>query len=183
MGRPKITSFDSLITYPFVKKTVPYFTTVHPNWITLVCIYIKYVSIVALSELQLDLLAAYMILERYLDCLDGEVARTYHKTSQIGNYLDKYSDLVYRIYMILYCVYYSSILMTPSVYWILLSSLTLICPLLYLLDWKNGLFDSSMDCSGHGVAIYLEDNASLLCFLLPWTLSQLLVLQTEEIYT
>lgn len=180
MGRPKITSIDSLVVYPLVEQTVQYYQLIHPNWITMVCIVTKYQALLSLQSLALWQLMFWMLTERYLDCLDGEVARYYNKTSQLGNYLDKYSDVLYRLCMVKHCLYHSYSLFVLNTTWFAFVGLTLLCPLLYVIDYRRGLLSKNMECSGRGIAIYLEDNATLLCFVLPWFLWKL---QDSLIYT
>ena len=173
MGSPKIKSFDSIVMYPMLRHILYLFKNIHPNWITLICIIFKCLAIQALDNLHLFKLSIFMLIERVLDCLDGEVARRFKKTSRLGNYLDKYSDVIYRIFMIYYCSKYIITLFSFNIYWVVLLVLTFLCPLVYILDWKNGLLDSQLECRGDGVAIYLEDNSTLLCFILPYILSKL----------
>lgn len=173
MGKAITPSIDMYVTYPLVRRASRHLARVHPNYITALCIFFKYCSIYALSEFQLTSIPVFMLIERYLDCLDGEVARRYQKCSQLGHCLDKYSDVAFRVAMMYYCLYYGVVLFQLSVYWFLLIGLTLWCPFIYVLDYRRGVFGSELECSQEGWAVYIEDNAVAFCFILPWLLYRL----------
>ena len=167
MGRPLITSFDSIITYPIVTKIVPYFRYIEPTIITIYCIFTKYITIYLLGNNATLLLFVFILLERILDCLDGEVARIYNKCSKFGHYLDKYSDVIYRIYMLYYCVKMCLMYYSCNIPYLILISLTIICPLCYIIDYQNGVLTSDLISNRNGYSIYVEDNATIVCFILP----------------
>lgn len=175
MGAPEIDSIDKYITYPLIKKYIYLFSNIHPITITLYCIGFKTWSIYLLQTIYPNhyLLGFTLTLERLLDCLDGEVARHYKKTTQLGHYLDKYSDLVYRIGMCYYCLVI--LVNTPiwNIYSYILFILIMLCPSLYLYDYKSGYLSNSLVCNPKGIAILLEDNATIICLLLPILLSLL----------
>ena len=113
------------------------------------------------------LLTLFLTLERVLDCLDGEVARYYHKCTSIGHYLDKYSDLVYRICMCyqtlkicIYAKYY-------SISWIILLICSTLFPSLYIYDYSIGKITGDFINSRDSKSILVEDNATIICILLP----------------
>lgn len=173
MGSALTPSIDMYATYPLVRRASRHLSLVHPNYITALCIFFKYCSIYTLQQLQLEPLVILMLIERFLDCLDGEVARRYQKCSRIGHCLDKYSDVAFRLAMIYYCLYYSVVLFQLSVYWFLLVGLTLWCPFIYILDYRRGALGSDLECSSQCWAVYIEDNAVAFCFILPWLLYRL----------
>ena len=99
MGRPLIKSYDSLITYPIIRSIVDNFKDIHPIYITIANIFIKILSLIYLNNFNIIPLFITLILERFLDCLDGEVARKFNKCTNLGHYMDKYSDVIYRLFM------------------------------------------------------------------------------------
>ena len=170
MGRPLIISIDSLITYPIVEKSVFIFENIHPIWITLVGFLFKYLSILYITTpLNYTYLMVCLLIERYIDCLDGEVARTFKKCTYIGHYLDKISDVIFRMFMIIRClgiVYYNPI----TIYTMILLSFTFLCPSLYIADWYTGKMDHQLISNKNSYSILLEDNATIICILLPYLL-------------
>lgn len=89
-------SVDGYFIPPICNLLVPLCRNIHPNWITLLCMLAKVWVVLAIwDRILLDVFVA-SILERILDCLDGEVARHYQKCSKWGHCLDKYSDVLFR---------------------------------------------------------------------------------------
>jgi len=169
MGRPKLyLSFDSLITYPMlVVPAVPHFSHVHPIEITVVNFVFKFLSLYAMINEHFFLLFIFSIVERWLDCLDGEVARVFSKTSRLGHLMDKGSDFLFRWFTAIYLVftYVHSFPVAPVATSVLIL-LCVGCPGLYVYDaWHGHIEDGNTKRTG--VSIYLEDNATLLCFVQP----------------
>ena len=167
MGRPLTNSIDRFITYPILYHNIGHFKNIHPISITMACIFAKYISILFLASRYTYLLAVSLTFERVLDCLDGEVARYYHKCSKVGHYLDKYSDLLYRICMCyqtfkicIYANYY-------SISWILLLICSTLFPSLYIYDYSRGNISGDFINTNNSKSIILEDNATLICIMLP----------------
>ncbi len=171
MGRPLTNSFDRYITYPVIYNYIGYFKNIHPVLITFMCIITKYLSMICLANKAPVWLTIFLTGERILDCLDGEVARYYHKCSSFGHYLDKYSDVVFRLSMTyqtmsicLYANYY-------SLCWFILFGCTLLFPGLYVYDYSQGKITSNFENCQDSYSIILEDNATLICFILPVLIS------------
>ena len=172
MGRPQSESIDKYITYPLVYSFVPYFHSVHPIWITLVCIATKYISLLLLSYRYYPvMLTTFLLLERGLDCLDGEVARYYDKCTTMGHYLDKYSDVIFRLYMVKECLWICFIAPYINIWSILLFMNCFICPGVYVYDYLKGNMKSDMITDKKCYSLVLEDNATLICFILPIIIS------------
>lgn len=168
MGKPLVRSFDSLITYPLLKYFLPLFKFIHPIYITLLNIYIKFLSIYYLNILNVPKIFFFFSSERLLDCLDGMVARKYNKCSKIGHYLDKYTDLIFRISLCSICWKIVYLYNTYNIYWYILVIFNIICPGVYILDYINNNINKNLETGLNTYSIYLEDNATLLCFILPW---------------
>ena len=173
MGQPLIISFDSLFTYPILSYFLPLFYLVHPIYITLFNFYIKYLSIYHLWYLNSNEILLFFTLERVLDCLDGMVARKYNKCSKLGHYLDKYSDLTFRISLCYVCWSISIEYFRFNNYWFILVFFNLICPGVYVIDYINNNIDKNLETGLNTYSIYIEDNATILCFLLPWVVAKL----------
>lgn len=171
MGVPQIKSIDKYLTYPLIKKyLLNNFVNIHPINITLYCIIVKILSLYILDNKNVILLGILLLIERILDCLDGEVARKYNKCSELGHYMDKYSDVLFRIGMIYYGIVYLLNLISWNIYAYILWLNIIILPSCYLYDYINGYLKNNLICNTKGIAIIVEDNATLLCFLLPYLL-------------
>lgn len=177
MGNPLIPSFDSLVFYPHVVvPSAKYFSNVNPNWITLFNCGIKWLAFCAVLSWSPWALLFWGALERYLDCLDGVVARKFNKSSTLGHWLDKSTDLVYRWASAGAGLYASAPLLAQDV--LAPGSLMLVCvalPGIYVWDaYKGNIVDGNT--TEKSLAIYVEDNATLLAVLLPlmqvWILSR-----------
>ena len=178
MGLPLLDqSFDKVIFYPYVvTPLVKHCSRISPNTVTVVNFLFKYLclkSIVTFSPWNYFL---WSNVERVLDCLDGEIARTYDKKSRAGHYLDKVGDAAYRFtsaYLgIRACLPLLQVdLLAPGS----IIALSLLCPGLYVYEFFRGRLDN-LETSGDTLAIYLEDNGTLLNVLIPilqaWTLSR-----------
>lgn len=170
MGRPLTKSVDMYITYPLVEKIAERCENVSPMSITVLCIVMKILSIYSIYENEIVKLCIYLIMERILDCLDGEVARLYNKCSVLGHYVDKYSDLLYRIAMIYSILEYIIYRVNVNIYTYILLYLTILLPSTYILDSITGNLDYKLICKKTGYAIIVEDNATIICILLPYLL-------------
>ena len=161
-------SFDDLVFYPkCVDPFVPYCKNIHPNWITLLNIFVKWFALMSVLEWNPWGLLVWGTLERWLDCLDGRVARRFNKTSFIGHWMDKVSDLIYRWSSAGIAVWLSvpllkQDLVAPGA----LISVCIACPALYVYDGYHGRIVDG-NTTRESIAIYLEDNATLLCLLFP----------------
>ena len=168
MGNPLIWSFDSEIFYPrCVVPCAKYFKNVHPNWITLLNCLIKWWAFCAILAWSPWRLLLWGALERFLDCLDGVVARKYNKLSVFGHWMDKSTDFVYRWSSAIAAVGLCVPLLTQDV-WApgALIAMSVGCPGVYIYDGYRGHIDKG-NTSANGMAIYLEDNATLLCVVFP----------------
>lgn len=176
MGRPLVAnSFDAWVTYPLVYKLTPY-VDVHPNYVTLLCIVFK-VLCLAQSWAFPDGFDAFwfgvwMTMERLTDCLDGEIARYYKRQSKVGHYMDKVSDVCFRYSGVaILCYRLAPILPNP---WALLTLLLcLSLPGVYVYEaFVTKRIKEDMNTPADSWAIYVEDNATLLCVALPWLLAK-----------
>ena len=184
MGNPLIPSFDSCIFYPhIVVPSAKYFANIHPNLITIFNCYIKWLAICAVVSWNPWALLFWGSIERYLDCLDGVVARKYNKHSMVGHWLDKGTDLIYRWLSAAAGVYGSVPLLSQDT--VAPGCLILVCvalPGIYVWDaYKGNIVHGNT--SVQSIAIHIEDNATLLCVLLPfmqgWILSRCVVSPVE----
>ena len=175
MSPPKTASIDKYITYPMINHLVPYLSWLHPTVITLIGIGSK-VKALTLLKVPLThpyLLCFWMVVERLLDCLDGAVARYYQKNSRSGHYLDKYSDLIYRLGMIALLIMVLTSRPTYSITWVTILILLVGMPLVYLFDYNRYGFNPKMETLEHGWSIFLEDNAMVVSVIVPLLLYDL----------
>ena len=169
MGDPLLlVSFDYIIFYPWcVDPFVRFFRGVHPNYITLFNLIIKYYAYMAVIRWDWYGLLWLGTFERFLDCLDGRVARKFDKCSPLGHALDKYSDLIFRFFTA-----YRLICMTLPLFQqdflapFLLLMVCAACPLVFVFDAARGRI-VNLETQVDSLAIVVEDNATLLCLLLP----------------
>lgn len=161
-------SFDELVFYPkCVDPFVRYFRNVHPNYITLFNVFIKYKAFLSVLAWSPWGLLFWGTVERWLDCLDGRVARRFNKLSTFGHWFDKVTDLIFR-WMSAVCAVWMCL---PLLWQDILAPGTLIvvcvaCPGVYVYDgWRGRIVNGNT--REDALAIYLEDNATLLCLLLP----------------
>ena len=169
MGSPVLQlSFDYLCFYPYVVlPTVKYFKNVHPNYITIFNLIIKYYSFAAAMSWNWQRLLWLGTLERYLDCLDGSVARKFEKCSTVGHCLDKYSDLIFRFGTAVGIIQNTLPLLQEDIFAPLLLLLVVFsCPAVFIYDAFRGKIDN-LNTSADSIAIIIEDNATLLCLILP----------------
>jgi len=168
MGNPLIQSFDSVLFYPHcVVPCATYFRYVHPNFITLFNCVIKWWAFCAILSWSPWRLLIWGTLERFLDCLDGVVARKFNKQSPVGHWLDKSTDLVYRWASAGAAITLSVPLLSQDAWGPgMLIAICLGCPGVYVHDAVRGHIQNG-NTAPTGIAIYLEDNATLLCFVLP----------------
>lgn len=169
MGRPLLAgSFDGSFFYPCLVTPVAAVVKIHPNLITLACILCKLVVLRAMVQLQPLPLLVWGVLERYLDCLDGEVARVHDMKSRLGHYLDKISDMVFKV-----C---QTLIMLRLVLWHgaacpdgAAAALAMMAFVLvpWGLDVRDGLIRSDMHTPADGRFIYIEDNGTVFVFILP----------------
>ena len=88
-------TLDDDISKWFLTKT-DIFKNIHPNMITGFGIILNYYLYKELQKPFMDkqILITILFLRWAADCLDGNVARKYNKTSKLGNQLDTLSDLI-----------------------------------------------------------------------------------------
>jgi len=103
--------------------------------------------------------------------LDGEVARYYNKCTVVGHYLDKYSDVFFRLTMVKSCLEISLLAPYFTIWSFLLIIGCLACPGVYVYDYLKGNITSDMIADKSCRSLILEDNATLLCFILPFLIS------------
>jgi phosphatidylglycerophosphate synthase len=83
------------------------FENIHPNCITLFGVGLNvaifyYLFLVENTEENLPIIGGLMFFRWLADCLDGNVARKYKKTSKLGNILDSASDIMLAFIFYLY---------------------------------------------------------------------------------
>lgn len=174
MGKPLIQSFDSIIMYPFcIEPVLKYCKNISPTHITIANLLFKYLALYTTVQQMYFGLFLFSCIERWMDCLDGAVARRYDKISHVGHYLDKISDLMYRWITAIYLLYfYTFDFMTAPFEISLVILLCIGCPAVYVYDaYKGHIVDGSTKNTGY--AIYVEDNATLLCLIQPLLLWRL----------
>lgn len=171
MGKPLVPSFDSLVFYKHVvEPTAPYFKNIHPIFITLFNVLIKYWAIMCLLRTELSMVEMLSIhtLERYLDCLDGHLARRYNKCTTVGHYMDKSTDFVFRWTCAgVMCTQAYHRFFNHPFCAIFIFGMSLLCCGVYILDTLvNGTVVNGV-ATAESYAIYIEDNGTLLCVLVP----------------
>jgi len=180
MGRPLLTySIDGIVTYPSVYLVTPYIH-IHPNCITFLCMVFKVLSLVEiwnLSHFNAWRFGFYLTVERFTDCLDGEVARYHNKCSPVGHYLDKCSDIVFR-YSGIVIMFRSAWPFLTTGSWMAFYILALSCSLCGVYIYEGCItkkIKSDMITPRDSYAIYIEDNiATMLCVALPYMYSCML---------
>ena len=91
---PRPTQGTDIHVYNFIDHLTPFFcrNNIHPNVITITGGIASFLVLSPrLTPLQKVAVVAFV---RFLDCLDGEVARQCKKTSKIGAYLDSAMDVI-----------------------------------------------------------------------------------------
>ena len=181
MGNPLILSFDSIIFYPYcVVPCAKYFSRVHPNFITAFNCLVKWWAFCAILSWSPWRFLLWGTLERYLDCLDGVVARKFNKSSTFGHWMDKSTDLVYRWSSGIVGVRQAIPLLSQDVVAPgTLIFISIACLMTYVHDALLGHIVGG-NTSARGLAIYVEDNATLLCVILPMV--QWWILQRCEVF-
>lgn len=86
--------YDDTLAKIIVDNT-PIFKHIHPNIITSFSFICNFIILYLFLYQKNDTLLIIVFILRYLsDLLDGQVARTYNKTSKLGNTLDTLSDIM-----------------------------------------------------------------------------------------
>ena len=170
MGRPLVNGADAYIAYPITDRLVKYCKNIHPNTITGLCMIFKVITIRLMFTNYYFYMFITKFIERILDCLDGEVARTYDKKSTFGHLLDKYSDFVCGILTIYYGMYialhdYKSILKLVT-----FITCCLGMPYPYIHDMLHGRVPENLSITKEMCSIYVEDNSVLLSVIIPMLL-------------
>jgi phosphatidylglycerophosphate synthase len=96
-GETQSLSFDTLISYPLVKKFAPilnYFN-ITANQVTIFNIFFRIYILYDLYYKNSIYLIYFLILTHFIDCLDGTVARMYNQKTKFGAKLDHWSDKVF----------------------------------------------------------------------------------------
>jgi phosphatidylglycerophosphate synthase len=173
MGDPiLITSFDARVFYPmvidpFIDRYFNIFVHVHPNYITLFNFLIKYLAYVAAVAFDWKGLLVWGTMERFLDCLDGRVARRFQKCSDFGHHMDKVGDLVFRFTTAIQLVRVTLPLFAVDFFSpFLLLFISVLCPSVYIYDAFKGRI-INMETQASALALVIEDNATLLCVIFP----------------
>ena len=167
MGRPLVIGTDTLIAYPLVDYILVYFGNIHPNYITILGMIFKFLSIYFMYSKYYFLMFIFRLIERISDCLDGEVARVYNKRSYFGHLLDKLSDMICNIATI-YCglvIGYNNCKNHQLLLFHVLLYLSV--PVIYLIDIISGRIPKNMSVTKDMYFIYIEDNSILLSLLIP----------------
>ena len=170
MGDPLLVySFDNLIFYPWcIDPFLTYFRHVHPNWITLFNFVVKYYAFLCAISWNWQGLLVLGTVERWLDCLDGRVARRFNKCSPLGHALDKYSDLIFRFYTAWRMIQLAFPLFERDfIAPFLLLMVCAACPAVFVFDAARGRI-VNLETQADSLAILIEDNGTLLCLLLPF---------------
>lgn len=160
-------SFDALVFYPYcVRPFVCLCARVDPCHITAFNVLVKLWVLWCIWQRDANQVFVFNLLERWLDCLDGEVARHYNRCSRFGHLLDKTTDVVYRWTMAGLFMYMVHVLpVSLLIYWIVMA-VSLYCPGVYIVDTLRGTVVDG-EATARSSAIVLEDNATLLCFVVP----------------
>jgi len=169
MGDPLlIQSFDYVIFYPLiVDPFVPWCANIHPNMITIFNCLIKYIAYLSAITWNWQRLLWIGTLERFLDCLDGRVARKYNKCSEFGHALDKYTDLIFRFGTAIELIRMTFPLFQHDfIAPFLLLAVCAACPSVFIFDAFRGRIQN-LNTQANSISIIVEDNATLLCLILP----------------
>lgn len=92
-------NIDNLFTYKICDMISN--KNMNPNIITLLNIIPSVLSIYFLYKNELILFFIFLIIRIFLDCLDGHVARKYNKVTHLGQMLDKYTDIIFYLVLLL----------------------------------------------------------------------------------
>jgi phosphatidylglycerophosphate synthase len=98
--------FDDLFSQMILNNT-DIFENIHPNCITLFGVGLNiaifyYLFFVENIEDNLLIIGIMLFLRWLADCLDGNVARKYKKTSKLGNVMDSASDILFLFIIYIY---------------------------------------------------------------------------------
>ena len=96
-------STDEIIRY-CLKHILFLFKNIHPNLITIFGIILNFAVIFLFQNKYISLLNITLLVRYLCDTLDGFVAREFNKSSELGGYLDTFSDLMFiliYVYLIL----------------------------------------------------------------------------------
>ena len=101
MYMPRPESGTDVVIYEVIDKVVPFLCdkNVHPNVITFTGFLLNFVL---LSSVSPNYKILVVVMNRLLDCLDGEVARKCDKKSVMGSYMDSISDILFMSIMTLF---------------------------------------------------------------------------------
>jgi phosphatidylglycerophosphate synthase len=84
---------DDYISNKILEKT-SFFENIHPNIVTFFGIIANIIIFKEIRENNYIFIGFLFIFRWLCDCLDGNIARKYKKTSDLGNYLDTLSDFM-----------------------------------------------------------------------------------------
>ena len=98
---------DAIIGY--VLDSTDIFESIHPNYVTIISFIVNFVIYYVLmrsgcDNMSLLVIFALLGIRWFSDCLDGNIARKYHKTSKIGGILDTSADWIFIFIMFHYIV-------------------------------------------------------------------------------
>lgn len=98
-------NLDDKISLEILNRT-DIFENVHPNYVTSVGFIVNFIILYYLviydKKPDNNILLSLLFVRWITDCLDGNIARKYKKTSEFGNKFDGISDLVFNAIMIYY---------------------------------------------------------------------------------
>lgn len=132
-------NFDNDFSQMILNNT-SIFKHVHPNYVTafgiILNFILSYYLFIDKKNHNLYLFASILFFRWLADCLDGNIARKYKKTSKIGNILDSLSDIMLSTIMYFYvCMNIENITIVVSI--------TILCVLYaYYSIFENKIFES-----------------------------------------
>ena len=167
MGRPLVDGSDKRIAYPIVDRLIGYCANIHPNYLTLLGIFFKIVSVKLMYTNYYFTMFGARFVERILDCLDGEVARHYDKGTKFGHFLDKFSDMVCNVFTILIGLHVGILNCSNYTKMLIHIMLYLIAPIVYIYDIYSGREPINLSVTKDMSFIHIEDNSILLSLIIP----------------
>lgn len=142
------------------------FQHIHPNLITACSFFLNAGIIYGITHNRSRILYVFVVLRILTDILDGNVARLYHKTTDLGGFLDTMGDAMlygftvpFLLAHIYECEWHSSIL---------LGCLNFVLFMLYL-DYKNALIRHT------ALKVYNNDSAAWYTNTIPFVVNNNLI--------
>jgi phosphatidylglycerophosphate synthase len=95
---------DDWFSYKIIDKLNCIFKNIHPNMITATGIIINIIILIYYKKMTFYVFCTLLFIRWLVDCLDGNVARKYNKTSDLGGKLDTISDMM-LLYILTFIVF------------------------------------------------------------------------------